>query len=100
MLSVYEMIKLSPLRSYLPHQGLNPHNLQWKHSVLTTGLPGKLLISHLKTNLYSLRIQLSVGLSLFFLSCVSSSPDNPFKDWVKRRRLGKKANSGGECLGS
>ena len=41
-----------------------------------------------------------MGLSLFFLCWVSSSPDYPFKDWVKRRRLGKKANSGRGCLGS
>ena len=27
--------------SQFPHQGLNPYPLQWKHGVLTTGLPGK-----------------------------------------------------------
>ena len=34
-----------------------------------------------------------MGLLLFFLSCVSASPDYPFKNCVKRGRLGKKANS-------
>ena len=77
-----------------PRAGIEPNNnLQWKHSILTTGLLGKLLISHLKRRVYSPGIQWSVGLLLFFLSCVSASPDYPFKDWVKRRRLGKKANS-------
>ena len=28
-------------RISVPHQGLNPCRLQWKHGVLTTGLPGK-----------------------------------------------------------
>ena len=27
--------------SYFPNQGWNPCFLQWKHGVLTTGLPGK-----------------------------------------------------------
>ena len=27
--------------SSLPNQGLSPYTLQWKHGVLTTGLPGK-----------------------------------------------------------
>ena len=83
-----------------PWAGIAPNNLQWKQSILTTGLPGKLLISHLKRKVYSPGIQWFVGLSLFFLCWVSSSPDYPFKDWVKRRRLGKKANSGRGCLGS
>ena len=28
-------------RSYFPYQGLNPHPMEWKPGVLTTGSPGK-----------------------------------------------------------
>ena len=43
--------------SLLPNQGSNPYTLQWKHRVLTTGLPGKnfaicllLLLKQITTN--------------------------------------------------
>ena len=33
--------------SLFPYKGSNPHPLQWKHKVLTTGPPGKSQNSHL-----------------------------------------------------
>ena len=40
------------MRDLSSDQGLNPHPLQWKCGVLTTGPPGKSLLSFLKYILY------------------------------------------------
>ena len=49
-------------RVSVPDQGLNSHSLQWKHGVLTTGLPGKSLLCSSLISLLEKYLPISVDL--------------------------------------
>ena len=60
--------------SYFPDQWLNLSPLQWDHSGLTTGLPGKSLPKYFDNNFTSQAHHLSLGRASWILTNVTTSP--------------------------